>query len=128
MLAEGTSMTVVDDQIGSPTRAKHLANALWRIAAVRDASGLFYFTGAGVASWYDVAMAVWKELPELDVLPAGVTVALGGTISFPRPAMRPAVSVLDKRATWDLIRYTPPHWREGVAQSTREFIPASKAG
>ncbi len=58
VLGSGSPMRVVDDQIGTPTRARHLAQALWSLSARPDITGTLHFTDAGVASWYDVAVAV----------------------------------------------------------------------
>ena len=122
LLSQGITMSVVDDQVGTPTRALHLADAIWRIVKRPDISGVLHFTDAGVASWYDVAIAVRDALKGLDKLPVEVQVMPVGTESFPRPAIRPAISILDKRTTWAMLDYSPLHWREGVMNSTREYI------
>ena len=56
-------MRVVADQIGSPTAAASLARALWRIVARPGCPGLHHWTDAGVASWYDFAVAIAEEAP-----------------------------------------------------------------
>jgi dTDP-4-dehydrorhamnose reductase len=55
---------------------------------------------------------------------AGAAVTPTGTEQFPRPARRPSFSVLDKRVSWQLIGYEPPHWRVGVLASTMELLRA----
>ena len=122
VLAAGTVMRVVDDQVGTPTRALHLADAMWRIADRPEVSGLLHFTDAGVASWYDVAMAVLEAMRALGRAAEGAAVLPVGTEAFPRPAKRPQFSVLDKRASWSTIGYVPTHWRDGVFASTREIL------
>jgi dTDP-4-dehydrorhamnose reductase len=124
LLSAGTSMRVVDDQTGTPTRALHLAQALWKIAATPDLHGVFHFTDAGVASWFDVAVAVRETLMDAGRLTADATVTPARTHEFPRPARRPQYSVLDKHASWSAIGYVPPHWRHGVAASTMELLNA----
>lgn len=124
LLGAGTSMRVVDDQLGTPTRAAHLAEALWRISARSDVTGILHFTDAGVASWFDVAVAVRETLEGTGRLRAGATVSPATSDEFPRPAQRPRFSVLDKHASWDIIGYVPPHWREGVVASTMELLHA----
>jgi dTDP-4-dehydrorhamnose reductase len=117
-------MRVVDDQIGTPTRALHLAEALWHIVDRPAITGLLHFTDSGVASWYDVAVTVLETMREADKLGAGATVLPARSDEFPRPARRPLYSVLDKHASWQAIGYTPPHWRHGVVASTLELLHA----
>src|SRR5262249_51598204 len=116
-------MRVIDDQIGTPTRARHLAQALWCLAW-NPVQGLVHFTDAGVASWYDVAVAVMETLAEEGRLPPGVGVDPIRSNERPSVAKRPAYSVLDKHDSWRAIGYTPPHWRVGVSASTRELMHA----
>ncbi len=124
ILTAGKPMRVVDDQIGTPTRAKHLAEALWRISERSSISGLLHFTDAGVASWFDVAVTVRDALRECNRLGNGGDVLPAHSSEFPRPARRPHFSVLDKHSSWNAIGYVPPHWREGVIASTMELLNA----
>jgi dTDP-4-dehydrorhamnose reductase len=123
-LAEGTPMRVVDDQVGTPTRAAHLAQALWHIGARPNLRGMLHFTDAGVASWFDVATTVFDILRAENRLGAGASVTPACTAEFPRPARRPLFSVLDKHSSWQSIGYVPPHWRDGVIASTKELLNA----
>ena len=103
---ERDELTVVDDQIGSPTFTGHLAPALVE-RAVRRATGIHHAPGGGHCSWFDLAAATFEE--------AGRTVKLhrGDTASLGRPAPRPAWSVLG--VTRDDTPRLPP-WREGLRQ------------
>lgn len=124
LFLRGKVMHVVDDQISTPTRALHLAQALWAVVARPDVTGLHHFTDAGVASWYDVAQCVLDTLQRDGMREPGTAVVPVPTTAFPRPARRPRVSVLDKHATWEALKITPQHWRVGVAASTREIANA----
>ena len=124
VLSAGQPMRVVDDQIGTPTRARHLAHALWRIAALPDTPRIMHFTDAGVASWFDVAVAVMETLRDAGRLPPNADVLPIASHDYPTPARRPLYSVLDKHETWRAIAYTPPHWRHGVIASTHELLNA----
>ena len=123
-LAAGKPMRVVDDQVGTPTRALHLAHALWRIAERPELRGLLHFTDAGVASWFDVAMTVLETLDSTGKLGAGATVSPIRSDQFPTAARRPLYSVLDKHDSWNAIGYLPPHWRKGIIDSTHELMNA----
>lgn len=124
LLTAGTPMRVVDDQIGTPTRAAHLAEGLWHIIERPELRGLLHFTDAGVASWFDVATTVLETLAQAKRLGNNASVATARTEDFPRPARRPHFSVLDKHGSWKAIGYVPPHWRDGVIASTMELLHA----
>jgi len=123
-LTAGRAMRVVDDQVGTPTRADHLAIALWRVVERPALTGTLHFTDSGVASWFDVAVVVLETLRAAGRLPEGASVTPIPTSEYPLPARRPAYSVLDKHQTWRAIDYVPPHWRDGVIRSTSELLNA----
>lgn len=109
LMTERPEVRVVADQVGTPTHALSLAHALWALAA-SQASGPWHFTDAGVASWYDFAVAIQEEALALGLLRQAVPVQPITTADFPTPARRPAYSVLDKTATTALIG-AAAHWR-----------------
>jgi dTDP-4-dehydrorhamnose reductase len=105
---------VVADQIGAPTSAANLADALWRLDA-GGAQGVYHYTDAGVASWYDFAQAIAEEARGLNMLGA-VRVQPITTADYPTPAPRPSFSVLDCTKTWDLLGVPAPHWRTALRE------------
>jgi len=119
MRANG-SVRVVADQVGTPTAARSLAEVLWQIAANEEIRGIHHWTDAGVASWYDFAVAIAEEGAELGLLEPGVTVAAITTADYPTPARRPGYSVLDKRS---LAAYglSPIHWRKRLRGVLKEI-------
>lgn len=124
LFLRGKVMHVVDDQVSTPTRALHLANALWLFLANPQLKGLHHFTDAGAASWYDVAQCVLETLQRDGMREPGTAIMPVPTTAVPRAAQRPRVSLLDKHATWEALKLTPQHWRIGVAASTRELANA----
>lgn len=123
LMASRDEVRVVADQIGAPTSATDLARALWTLAAT-DARGVFHFTNAGVASWYDFAQAIAEETLAAGLLTRECKVTPIRTADYPTTARRPAFSVLDCTATWTRLRAPAPHWRtalrEVIAQVVRE--------
>ncbi len=111
LMAEQDSVDVVSDQVGTPTRAQGLAEAIWAIAERPGMRGVHHWTDAGVASWYDFAVAIQEEALALGLLDRAVPVRPVRTADYPRPATRPPYSVLDKTTTWAALGRTPPHWR-----------------
>ena len=123
LMRERGAVRVVADQIGTPTAARPLAEVLWQIAVRPEVRGIHHWTDAGVASWYDFAVAIAEEGSALGLLPSGVTVTPIATEEYPTPARRPGYSVLDKRSL-SALGLTPAHWR----QRLRETLKASTHG
>jgi dTDP-4-dehydrorhamnose reductase len=114
VMRERDEVRVVADQIGTPTAASSLARALLDLVA-GGASGIHHFTDAGVASWYDLAVSVYDFGRANGVLAAPLRILPIATADYPTPARRPAYSVLDKSATWPLLRCPVEHWRHRLA-------------
>jgi dTDP-4-dehydrorhamnose reductase len=122
MRANG-AVRVVADQVGTPTAARSLGETLWRIAANPDIRGIHHWTDAGVASWYDFAVAIAEEGGHLGLLPAEVAVTPITTTEYPTPARRPCYSVLDK-SSLAVHGLAPIHWRKRLRAVLRE-IPSA---
>lgn len=116
-------LRVVCDQIGTPTWAGSLAKTLWKMIeqALRDTH---HWTDAGVASWYDFAVAIQEEAVTLGILERAIPVIPITSKAFPVPAKRPSYSVLDKSATWAALSATPDHWRSNLRKMLRELMHA----
>jgi dTDP-4-dehydrorhamnose reductase len=122
MNAKG-SVRVVADQVGTPTAARSLAETLWKIVAKPEIHGIHHWTDAGVASWYDFAVAIAEEGAELGLVPGNVVVTPIATVDYPTPARRPPYSVLDKTSLTS-IGFPPVHWRKHL----RDVLGAMKRG
>jgi len=120
LMAERDSLRVVADQVGSPTCCRGLAEAIWRLAAT-EAAGIFHWSDAGVASWYDFAVAVQEEALAFGLLSGTVPVEPVSSAEYPTPARRPFYSVLDKSATWQMLGGSAPHWRVNLRRMLREL-------
>ncbi|MDB6011846.1 MAG: rmlD [Gammaproteobacteria bacterium] len=105
------SVRVVADQVGTPTAAGALAEALWGVVAKSEIKGVHHWTDAGVASWYDFAVAIAEEGAQLGLVSDGVTVTPIATADYPTPARRPSYSVLDKTSLTS-FGLVPLHWRK----------------
>ncbi len=120
LAASRDTLSVVDDQRGCPTWTGDLANGLLELASLvvtdkAPSSRVLHCTGGGETSWYGFARAVFEELG-LD--PERVRPCT--TEEFPRPAPRPAYSVLSDRA-WREAGLTPMRpWREALAAAFAE--------
>jgi dTDP-4-dehydrorhamnose reductase len=121
LMREKESVSVVSDQIGTPTWARGLAEAIWETAGRPEMRGVYHWTDAGVASWYDFAMAIQEEALALGLLTRPVPVRPIRTADYPTAAARPAYSVLDKTSTWAALGRTASHWRVSLRGMLREL-------
>ena len=113
LMASRPEVRVVCDQVGTPTYAGSLAEALWALAQGRH-RGILHYTDSGVASWYDFACAIQEEGLRLGLLEKSVPVVPISTAEFPLPAPRPVFGILDKSETWALLGKPAPHWRHNL--------------
>ncbi len=111
-IRKGTNpLRVVSDQRGCPTYTPHLAQAILRLVE-SNARGVVHYADADECSWFDFARAIAEECG------ASVEVKPVTTAEFPRPATRPAYSVLSTRSYERATGATPASWREGL----REYL------
>jgi dTDP-4-dehydrorhamnose reductase len=122
LMRERDRIGVVSDQVGTPTWARSLAEALWAAAARPELGGVLHWTDAGVASWYDFAVAIQEEALVLGLLERAVPVRPLRTEEYPTPARRPSYSVLDKSAAWATLGCPVRHWRESLRLMLRELV------
>ena len=117
LAAERDELRVVDDQLGRPTCAADLADAVLVVAdaVVRDrkAGGTYHFANAGETSWFEFAAAILDELAKRgeNHIPRLVPIA---TSEYPTPARRPAYSVLDTATFETAFGIVPRSWREAL--------------
>ncbi len=119
LMRERPEVRVVADQIGTPTHAASLAGAIWTLLGAK-ATGIFHWTDAGVASWYDFAVAIQTEALAAGLLETAVPIIPIRTQDYPTPARRPAYGVLDKTATW-AITGVGRHWRSELHDCIAEI-------
>jgi len=96
LMKEKPELNIIYDQVGTPTWAKGLAMWLWSVAEKPEVTGMFHWTDAGVASWYDFAIAIQELAVEKGMLSQEIPIYPIPTSSYPTPAKRPSFSILDK--------------------------------
>lgn len=117
LTAERELLQVVFDQVGSPTYAGDLADAILHIVegGTHEAYGTYHYSNEGVCSWYDFA----KEICEMsgnvcDIRPCHSN-------EFPSKVARPHYSVLDKTKIKTTFGISIPHWKESLAVCIKEL-------
>jgi len=119
-MKEKDQLGVVDDQIGTPTWAHGLATTIWK-GINRNLTGCYHWTDAGVASWYDFAVAIRDEGIACGLLKNALPVSPIPSSAYPTPAQRPSNSVLSKTSTWKDFDIQPVHWREQLRSMLQEM-------
>lgn len=110
----GKEIRVVDDQRGCPTFAGHLAQALITLMSIPD-YGIYHLTNQGETTWYAFTKEIFRQAGiQADCKPCT-------TAEYPRPAKRPAYSVLEN-AHWKAIKQRPlPPWQQGLTEYLQEL-------
>ncbi len=119
---ERSKLNVVFDQIGTPTNARDLANAILHIIqkATENESffkkGLYHYSNEGLCSWYDFA----KEIMDYAKLSCQVEPILSA--DYPAKAPRPYFSVLDKSKVKKTFDIKIPHWKDSLLLCLNELV------
>jgi dTDP-4-dehydrorhamnose reductase len=106
---------VVTDQVASPTEAIGFADQLLKFALGKPKGGVYHFSFAGEASWFDLA----KEIHTLSAAGCQLTPVDGSV--FPSEVERPAYSKLDAASFEAVIGESLPHWKEVLQHSYEKY-------
>lgn len=121
LMADRDELSVVADQVGTPTWAKGLAQSLWQAADKPGLQGFYHWTDAGVCSWYDFAVAIAEEAFAAGLLQRMPLIHPIPGSAYPTPAARPSFSVLDKDSTWQALETEGLHWRVQLRSMLQEL-------
>lgn len=117
--SERDQLSVVYDQIGAPTYARDLAQAILSIIAKRKRdqwTGTYNFANAGVTSWYDFALAIF----DLRQINCEVSPILSE--AYPTPSPRPNYSVLDTTKIKKTFDIETPYWRNSLKECLKSIL------
>lgn len=133
--SEKEKVDVVFDQVGTPTYAADLAELVMNLLSKAEADpavknklkGVFHFSGEGVGSWYDFAIAIFEM--------TGITCAVKPIESrdYPTAAKRPPYSVLNKNKIKSTFGIEIPYWRDSLKRCLKDMDefekhPKSRSG
>jgi len=107
--ADRDELNIIADQVGTPTYAIDLANAIFDIIeSGSDAYGIYHYSNEGVTSWFDFASAIFEisdTVVKVNPIPGS---------AYPTKATRPAFSVMDKSKIKNTFNLTIPYWRNSL--------------
>ncbi|WP_396590762.1 dTDP-4-dehydrorhamnose reductase [Allomuricauda sp. R78024] len=114
--SERDELSVVYDQVGTPTYALDLANVVLHIVKAHSIEyGVYNYSNEGVASWYDFAKAIFDNYKiNVDLKPILST-------EYPMPAERPKFSVLDKSKIKNTFGLEIPHWKDSLTVALKAY-------
>jgi dTDP-4-dehydrorhamnose reductase len=125
-MRERDELTVVDDQVGSPTWAWGLAEVLWLFAERADLAGIWHWSDGGSCTWYEWATTIQQQAVDRGLLERIVPIRAVSTSEYPTPATRPAFSVLDSSATCTALAIQQVPWEDTLGTMLDQMAtPAS---
>ncbi len=112
LMRESKSLSVVDDQLGSPTYAGSLARIIWTIINMDYFQpGIFHWTDNGTITWYQFACTIQAEATKLGLLNRSIPIKPISTDEYPTSAKRPAYSALDTSKLEQLTSQKARDWQ-----------------
>jgi len=114
--AERDELNIIADQVGTPTYAIDLANAIYDIIESGETSyGIYHYSNEGVTSWFDFAKAIfYVSQTQVKVNP------IPGS-AYPTKALRPAFSVMDKTKIKETFNIEIPYWRDSLVACIKQI-------
>lgn len=119
-----TQINVVSDQLGSPTSAKYLAKACWKLIELKSKKRLpfiLHWTDLGTASWYELALEIGDKAIDLGLLQKKSQVIPIKSSDYPSNVKRPKYSVLNIQNSSKILQLEPKHWRINLKEILMEF-------
>ncbi len=115
---ERDSLSIVSDQVGTPTYGGNLAEVILKMITEDSiAYGVYHYSNEGVASWYDFAKAIF------DISDSKMKLLPIRSEAYPTPAKRPAFSVMDKSKIKRVLEVRIPYWRDSLVICLRKLEP-----
>lgn len=126
---ERDALSIVSDQVGGPTAARSIAQALWQMAEQFQSNGscawgTYHFSGAPTCSWYEFAQEIFAQATELGLITKSPTLTPIKTSQYPTPAQRPAYSVLDNTKINQQLNIAQSDWKNELQLMLRTLKDA----
>jgi dTDP-4-dehydrorhamnose reductase len=118
LMQDKNELSVVCDQVGTPTWANGLANTIWQLvlSPKTDLPALLHWTDNGVASWYDFAVSIQELALEKGLITKNIAISAIPSSAYPTAAKRPSFSVLDKTEVEQVLGEKTIHWRKQLSK------------
>lgn len=122
-------LSIVSDQVGGPTSARSIAQALWQVARQYQSSGdcpwgTYHFSGSSTCSWHDFACEIFTQATTLGLIAKTPKLNPIKTCDYPTPAQRPAYSVLDNTKISQQFNIAQSDWKSELNFVLRQLKDA----
>lgn len=122
LFSQRDTLTVVNDQFGSPTYTGELADfIIGLIRSDSDRYGIYHFSGEGMTSWHEFAAEIYRLSVKYGITGKDVTINPVDSSMYPARAKRPAFSYMIKDKLCDTFGYRPKEWRVTLDEYIREM-------
>jgi dTDP-4-dehydrorhamnose reductase len=118
LMKERNELGIVNDQLGSPTYASDLAEAILKVISknTEGGKGIYHYSNEGIITWFNFALAIKEHIgSNCEVKP--IT-----TSQFPTPAKRPRYSVLNKDKIKAAFNITTPYWKNSLEKCMSKLV------
>ena len=119
LISEKSIINVVNDQIGCITLVSNLSKVCWELIKLDsnnvELPKIIHFSDSGICSWFDVAKTIKEFALEKNLIVNNPKIIPVASDFFDLPARRPTFSLLNSQKTYDLINFTPSHWRKSIS-------------
>ena len=121
LMAESDALSVVEDQIGSPTSTDSLARLIFAMIQKGDYQGIYHWTDGGSISWFEFAQQIQGQALQAGILSKAIPITPITTSEYPTPAKRPAYSVLDRSRALEEFECLVLDWEQKLAEVIAEL-------
>ena len=121
LMAESDALSVVEDQIGSPTSTDSLARLIFAMIQKGDYQGIYHWTDGGSISWFEFAQQIQGQALQAGILSKAIPITPITTSEYPTPAKRPAYSVLDRSRALEEFEWLVLDWEQKLAEVIAEL-------
>ena len=121
LMAESDALSVVEDQIGSPTSTDSLARLIFAMIQKGDYQGIYHWTDGGSISWFEFAQQIQGQALQAGILSKAIPITPITTSEYPTPAKRPAYSILDRSRALEEFECLVLDWEQKLAEVIAEL-------
>ena len=117
LASDRDKLSIVSDQVGSPTSARSIAKTIWKLVELYQHHsnlnwGVYHFSGSPACSWYEFSKEIFDQALDIGLLNQKPVISPIVTSEYPTPAKRPLYSVLDCSSIKQQFGIDPSDWRD----------------
>ena len=127
LMGEKEQLSIVNDQIGSPSSTHGLAALIFAMIPQQRYQGIYHWTDGASISWFEFAQEIQGQALQEGLLSRAIPISRTSTIDYPTPARRPAYSVLDRSRALSEFECPTEDWKTQLRLVIKELASKPKA-